>query len=116
MVGPRLIERVLPMNKAYVGFTHYNLLSGNLFSGSIISAVSGQVSKVASSFRLLGGKGILTDLVTNAGVLHRQTLGGPENPNFALKVGPGGTPGFYGIVTPIVTSTRVSPNFAATVG
>lgn len=98
-----------------MGSPHYSLLSGGLFDGSIVNAVRSKISTVT-------GTGILKQIVTNAGVLNAQatnavgSIGGPESPTFAVKVGPGGTPGFFGIVPPTVVSTAVSPGFAVKVG
>jgi hypothetical protein len=123
IAGLGLIQKLRGTNKAYLGNAHYSLLQGGLLDGSIVSSVVtgvttvvGSVRKKASgSVRVLGGSGVLTDLVTNSGVLRGQTIGTPSS-NFAVKVGPGGTPGFYGIVNPTDVSTVVHSGFAVKVG
>jgi len=112
--GLRLINTVRGVQKSYVGFPHYSLLSGSFFDGSLLKAARNKVSS-------LTGTGVLKQIVTNAGVLNAQvanrtgSIGGPESSGFAVKFGPGGTPGFYGIVPKTVVSTDVSPHFAVKV-
>jgi len=124
-LGVGLIDRA--MGKDYIGTFHYSLLSGGLVDGTLIKAVRSKVTGVTGK-GLLPDSLLLTDIVTNAGFLRRMRrqlvgtgiLGGPPNPNFAVKVGPGGSPGTYGVVGPraglsFPTYGPPTPHFAAKV-